>query len=178
MRVAAIALASLLFACTAADENAAANEDGGADVEMNGGGDGSALPESGNPATPPAGTPPVQPPSNGDERPDPSSEVSLRASPLQLDAGETVTLTLSNGTSGRLGYNLCTSALQTASGGEVRTDRVCTLELRTLEPGRSASYPYELPVSLESGSYRLSTGIERLDGGARTTTTSNTFTVQ
>lgn len=178
MRLATIAIASLLAACTQAEDNAASNADGDLNVDMN-------LPapvgspgDPGNGAVPPESSPPAQPPGNGETSPEPSGEISLRASPQQVSSGATVTLTLSNGTRGRLGYNLCTTALQTASGGEVRTDRVCTLELRTLDAGGNATYAYELPTRIEAGRYRFSTGLERMDSSSRTTVTSNTIEVR
>lgn len=177
MRFAALAAAALLCACTAAG-NDAANADGDMNVDMNLPAEVGSPGDPGNGSMPPPGTPPgQQTPTNGGSS-EPSGEIGFTASPERVSAGATVTLTLSNGTSGSLGYNLCTSALQTASGGEVRTDRVCTLELRTLDPGASATYAYELPATLEDGSYRFSTGLERMESGGPTSVTSNTIEVR
>jgi hypothetical protein len=91
-----------------------------------------------------------------------TGDLVLERAPESLRAGETITLTLRNGTSEQVGYNLCTSALERESGGAwapVPTDRMCTMELRTLEPGAEADYPYELPTSLAAGRYRLSAGV-------------------
>lgn len=108
----------------------------------------------------------------------PSGGVALTAAPAQVPPGATMTLTLSNGSPERLGYNLCTSAILTASGSRVPTDRVCTMELRMLEPGRSATYPYQLPANIARGTYRFSTGVERMPSGTRATLTSNEFAVR
>lgn len=108
----------------------------------------------------------------------PSGGVALTTAPVQVPPGGTVILTLSNGSPERLGCNLCTSAILSASGGPVRTDRVCTMELRTLEPGRSETYPYELPANIARGTYRFSASVEQMPSGTRTTLTSNEFSVR
>jgi hypothetical protein len=172
MRIQALALALLLCACGTAQDNAAINAD--ADLAAPGAPIDGAVPTT----PPPTGAPTGEQPLDGRAAPEPSGEIGLRASPEQLSAGGTVTLTLSNGTREQLGYNLCTSALQTAERREVRSDRICTMEIRTLEPGRTASYSYELPGTLGRGSYRLSTGIDRMSSGTRVTVTSNSFRVR
>ena len=110
--------------------------------------------------------------------PTPPGEVTLTAAPPQTSSGSTMVLSLANASAQQIGYNLCTSALQTAAGTAVQTDRVCTMELRTLTPGATATYNYELPANLPAGSYRFSTGVERMQSGDRTTVTSNTFEVR
>lgn len=52
------------------------------------------------------------------------------------------------------------------------------MELRTLQPGQTINYNYELPRNLAGGSYRFSTGIEWMQNGSRTTVTSNRFEVR
>lgn len=162
MRLTAVALASLLFACTVDGDNASNN----AESELNEG------------MAAPGAVPPGQQPVSGEPATAPTGDVSLRASPERVSAGATVTLTLNNGSQGRLGYNLCTSVLQRAAGEEVRTDRVCTMELRILEPGRTATYSYDLPGTLEDGSYRFSASVDRMDDGAPTALTSNAIEVR
>lgn len=159
MRPTAVALASLLFACTVDGENASNNAES---AELNGG----------------LAVPPAQQPPTGEGATVPAGDIGLRASPERVGPGASVTLTLNNGSRGRLGYNLCTSLLQTAAGEEVRSDRVCTMELRILEPGRAATYSYDLPSALEDGSYRFSTSVEPMDDGAPTTFTSNAIEVR
>ena len=114
---------------------------------------------------------------NGDLPPQPSEAISLAVTPPAASAGSAMTLTLSNGSQQAIGYNLCTSQLQTAPGSTVRTDRVCTLELRTLDPGRTTTYSYELPTGLPAGEYRFTTNVERMQTGGQTTVTSNSFQV-
>lgn len=62
------------------------------------------------------------------------------------NAGATMTLTLRNGSKEQIGYNLCTSAIETTSGKNIESGRVCTMEPRTVEPGRSA-IPKNFPGS-------------------------------
>ncbi len=165
MRLAAIALACLLAACTVPAENASTNAEWN-EIAAN-----SAAPAA--PAAPAPGQP-----LGSRAAPQPSGEPNLSASPQQVARAATVTLALANGTSEPLGYNLCTSALLGSAGSPVRTDRVCTMELRTLEPGNTATYPYELPASVGPGSYRFSTSVERMRSGTRTAVTSNEITVR
>ena len=173
-----ILFAVALAACSQQAENA---QNSGLDTNIAAEPTGSAVPgEDGQqPADPPVGdvtTPPQQ--NETDPPAEPTGDVSLSVTPARTSAGSTVTLTLGNESRQAIGYNLCTSALQTASGSAVRTDRVCTMELRTLQPGRSASYSYELPGSLADGRYRFSTGLERMPDGGRLTVTSNSFEVR
>lgn len=114
---------------------------------------------------------------SGDIPPQPTDGISLAATPPAASPGSPMSLTLSNGSQQAIGYNLCTSQLQTVSGSVVRTDRVCTLELRTLEPGRTTTYSYELPTGLPAGQYRFTTDVERMQTGGRTSVTSNAFQV-
>ncbi len=165
MRLAAIALACLLAACTVPAENASPN------AQSNESGADAAAPAA--PAAPIPGQPQGSPTS-----PQPSGEAKLSASPQQVAQAATVTLALANGTTEPLGYNLCTSVLLASDGSPVRGDRVCTMELRTLEPGNTATYPYELPASVGPGSYRFSTSVERMRSGTRTAVTSNEITVR
>lgn len=171
MRYGALPLVALVLACAGQDRNAADNSAAGAQgnasdapagVPVDNGG---TAPPPG-PATPPNGQPPAG-------EPEPTSSVTLSASPESVRAGGTVTLRLANGSRQPVGYNLCTSALQTASGAAVQSDRICTMELRTVAPGQSATYAYELPSSLAPGSYRFSTSIEWMAAGNRTSVTSN-----
>ena len=111
-------------------------------------------------------------------QPEPSEEVTLSVSPEQTTEDSTVTLTLRNGSEEQLGYNLCTSSLQTAAGCEVPTGRVCTMELRTLEPGRTATYRYELPVNVAQGSYRFAAQVTWMKSNRTSRVRSNPFEVQ
>lgn len=149
------------FGTTGANNTAVAPANGAA---------GNAAASPGEPAAP-------QQPGNGVQAPEPSGQVALSAAPARTTGGSTMTLTLTNGSSGQIGYNLCTSALQTSAGRPVPTSRVCTMELRTLEPGRRADYRYELPVNMPDGSYRFVTQVEWMESGRRSSVQSNSFEV-
>lgn len=110
----------------------------------------------------------------------PPADLVLRVAPATVEPGDSVTLVLVNESSGAIGYNLCTSALQRQSGGEwqrVASERVCTLELRTLEPGNEDDYTLTLPEDLAAGEYRFITSIERMATGDRVGLTSEPIQV-
>lgn len=119
---------------------------------------------------------PLPPPPGGPLPP--IGAVTLTAALPVTTAGSTMVLTLANGSQQTIGYNLCTSSLETASGAPVPTGLVCTMELRTLQPGGTASFNYPLPANLADGRYRFSTNVERMPAGDRGTVTSNTFDVR
>lgn len=94
--------------------------------------------------------------------------------------GGTIRLALDNGSTDPIGYNLCTSGLQRRSGSEwtpVETGEVCTMELRTLNPGHDATFEKSLPSGLEAGEYRYVTGIEKPVGGERISVATEPFRV-
>jgi hypothetical protein len=108
------------------------------------------------------------------------SGVSLGVTPDRVVAGDSVTLLLSNGTPSGIGYNLCTSALERRSGSgwqALASDRICTMELRTLASGEQVRYPMDLPTGLAPGEYRFHTTIELLDGGGRSEVRSESFRI-
>ena len=169
MKLQSLALVSLLAACAASNENnqAPAQSNQPADIPIEG--------RSESPTAPAA-------PSPGQPAPDwsapvPTGSVSLSAAPPRAAAGSTMTLTLHNGSSRTIGYNLCTSGLQTSAGAPVRSDRVCTMELRMLGPAARASDPWELPDDLAAGRYRFTTTIEWMDSKLRSNVDSNSFEV-
>lgn len=104
-----------------------------------------------------------------------TSPIRLGAEPV---APDTIRLTLDNGTTSPIGYNLCASGLQQRSGSNwepYHTDDVCTMELRTLNPGADATYEKRLPANLPGGEYRYVTSVESPLGGSQVTLDSNTF---
>ncbi len=108
------------------------------------------------------------------------SGVTLSVEPTSVSAGASVTLVLRNGSASPVGYNLCTSGLQRSEGGAwapVASDRVCTMELRTLAAGEEARYPLGLPGGLEAGEYRFLTSLDRMDAAGPDSVTSETFRV-
>jgi hypothetical protein len=132
---------------------------------------------SGNSAVPAPERDGKAPPAN-DEHGEPAGGVELSASPKETKTKSSVTLTLRNGSAHDVGYNLCTSALETAAGREVPTSRVCTMELRTLEPGSTTTSSYQLPVNMLEGSYRFATQVHSMESGSVATVRSNAFTVR
>lgn len=192
MRVFGFALAALLASCTINEDgsatNAAINADASsadasnaANVGTAGNAVDPATPGPAAPGAPPGGSPAGSEPQSSTPvppAPPPAGGVTLTAAPSRTSPGATVTLTLTNGSRQLIGYNLCTSALETAAGRPVPNDRVCTMELRTLDPGRSATYAYELPASIASGNYRFSASAERMGAGTRTVARSNSFQVR
>lgn len=104
----------------------------------------------------------------------------LRVEPGTPSAGDTVTLVLDNRSPHSVGYNLCTSVLERSSGAgrqAVPSDRVCTMELRTLEPGQRARYSMEVPEGLAPGEYVYLANVEVLDTGERRAVRSEPFRV-
>ena len=102
-----------------------------------------------------------------------SADVTLSAA----RSGQQVLLTLRNGSATPVSYNLCSSRLQRAPGWEpVETDEVCTMELRTLQPGGSATFEKTLPSDLRPGEYRYMTNVDA--DGKRSVLTSNPFRVE
>jgi len=109
----------------------------------------------------------------------PDQEVFLEAQPTAVSPGETVTLTLSNRTPWPVGYNLCTSSLERESAGAwepVPEDRMCTMELRMLDPGERSALDLQLPPDLQPATYRYTANIE--DRGSMETVSSTHFQVR
>lgn len=183
MRLHAMTSLSLLLCACGGDAGNGADSFGATDANEavlapadDAAGDAGAPP--GEPAAPPPGAAagPRQP-GNGAQLPEPSGQVTLSAAPARTTGGSTMTLTLTNSSSEQIGYNLCTSTLQTSAGRPVPTSRVCTMELRTLAAGRSTDYRYELPVNMPDGSYRFVTRVEWMESGRRSSVQSNSFEV-
>jgi hypothetical protein len=75
-------------------------------------------------------------------------------------------LRLRNDSNRTLGYNLCTSNVERRNGQSwqaVASQRICTMELRTLPPGKEARYSLTLE-QLAPGEYRVTTRVEGLPG--------------
>lgn len=110
----------------------------------------------------------------------PVSSVRLLVQPASVSAGGTATLVLANGSSADVGYNLCTSGLERRQGdawSPVPSDRVCTMELRSLAPGAEARYELELPGALPAGEYRALTSVEVQSRNEMLAVTSDPFRV-
>jgi hypothetical protein len=81
----------------------------------------------------------------------------------------------------RLGYNLCTAHLERRVADDweaVPSDRICTMELRILEPDSSARYEYGLPAGLAPGEYRAVTVVHMLETDDRLEVASLPFRVE
>lgn len=113
--------------------------------------------------------------------PDGAGDVRLSVEPESLSAGDSITLELSNGSAEPVAYNLCTSELERLSDGEwqaVPSDRVCTMELRSLPGAQRVRYELDLPSDLPAGEYRYRTRVARLDAGEGRMLRSGTFRVE
>ncbi len=105
--------------------------------------------------------------------------IRLQARVNPADPG-TMILTLENGSSQSVGYNLCTSSIERMDGTSwtrVEEDRACTMELRMLEPGGTDQFTVSLPPGAEPGEYRYTTSVNRDDTGNALTVSSNTFRI-
>ena len=112
--------------------------------------------------------------------PETPSGATLQVAPEQVAPGDTVVLTLLNGASQTIGYNLCTSTLERRVGDEwepVELGRACTMELRTMEPGGEADYRMALPTDLAAGEYRFMATVEMMEVGMTEAARSGGFSV-
>ncbi len=95
------------------------------------------------------------------------------------DPGSMV-LTLENGSTGSIGYNLCTSSIERLDGSRwtrVEEDRACTMELRMLAPGGTDQFTVGLPAGAPPGEYRYTTSVNRDDRDDSVTVSSNSFRI-
>lgn len=72
-------------------------------------------------------------------------------------------LTLHNQSTEPMGYNLCTSVLEQRRGSSwspAGPSAICTMELRTLAPGETATFEKTLPQDFDPGAYRYITNVE------------------
>jgi hypothetical protein len=118
--------------------------------------------------------------STGMQSDDPAVDVHFTVRPTTSAAGDSIVLTLHNGTDGQIGYNLCASSLTRRTGDSwmaVPSDVVCTMELRLLEGGQSANYRTAVPRGLSPGEYRYHTSIEVMQTNERHAISSSRFTV-
>lgn len=100
----------------------------------------------------------------------------------QYRAGDTMMITLRNGSPDRIGYNLCPVALERRVNAEwqespQRLAEVCTLELRILDPGGSDTYQHTVPRGLTPGEYRVRTAVEAPLGDAQIGIASQPFQI-
>src|SRR5690606_15095996 len=97
---------------------------------------------------------------SAEPQPPQDNPVELLITPEIPAVGQEAVLTLRNGSTAPVGYNLCTSTLMRHNGSEwepVPSDRVCTMELRVLAPGEEDQFTVAMPAELAPGSYRFET---------------------
>jgi hypothetical protein len=93
--------------------------------------------------------------------PQKSADITLSA---EKRGSANVMLTLRNASDTAILYNLCPSQLQRRTSGgweNVPTDEMCTMELRELRPGASATFEKTLPSSAGPGDYRYQTRVHK-----------------
>jgi hypothetical protein len=109
------------------------------------------------------------------------SGAALRAEAEAFVSGGGVRLVLENGSGEPLGYNLCVHALEgrVGSGWSPLPDtRICTMELRLLQAGGSASFDAILPGDLSAGEYRFRVAVHFMETGRMRDLASAPFTVE
>ena len=109
-----------------------------------------------------------------------SPAIQLATEPSSAAPGDTLTLILTNASQEAIGYNLCSSGLERRQGTDwqvVPSNRVCTMELRVLEPGDQATFPVDVPDTLSTGEYRFTTSVDLFDSGGREGLASEAFSV-
>lgn len=109
--------------------------------------------------------------------------IRLSVSPRTASTSDTLHLSLTNFSLTSAGYNLCHVGLQRRVGDAwVRStwgsDRVCTMELRGLRPGQSATGRVALDGSVLPGTYRIVTSLEWPLGGGQRQVFSEQFSVR
>jgi hypothetical protein len=120
------------------------------------------------------------PPAAFEAEPDASELLSTERQ--SYSAGDTAVIVLTNTIDEQIGYNLCVSALERRVDGEWRIadhqeDRVCTMELRILDPGATATYAFRLDSRLTAGRYRFKTALEMMESGVRVDHATGSFSL-
>jgi len=111
-----------------------------------------------------------------------ASAVVLTVDRAQYRTGDPLVLTLRNATTQTVGYNLCGAGLDRRVGSEWREVQpglaeVCTMELRTLAPGASATHRHTVPGGVSAGEYRVRSAVESPLGGSWVPVRSTGFTI-
>lgn len=173
-RLTAASSALLLLACTATGPGDPGNSSGTGDDGGSAENGSAPMPPSGRAES--SGSPAA--PGGSAHSPARPAAVSLAVSPTQVAPGGTVMLTLNNASDHKLGYNLCTSTIETGSGVPVTTDKICTMELRIVDPGKTAEFGYALPQTLGAGTYRFAAQVTHMPGDKSSLVRSNDFRVR
>jgi hypothetical protein len=109
-----------------------------------------------------------------------AADVRLHVQPRPAAPGDSLVLVLENASAEPIGYNLCASGLEQRAGDAwraVREERVCTMELRMLEPGQQARFAFLPPPGLAPGEYRAVTAIERQGAAGLESLASTPFSI-
>jgi hypothetical protein len=93
------------------------------------------------------------------------ADAELRVDRDPIAPGAQFTLSLANRSGSQIGYNLCVAALDRRVGGDWQSSphpltEVCTMELRLLEPGATATFQHTMPAAAPAGEYRIRTAVE------------------
>lgn len=107
--------------------------------------------------------------------------VTLVVEPAQVAPGDSVTLRLTTTLGDSVGYNLCSSTLQRRLVNDwqpVPSDRICTMELRTLAPGDTARFTVRLSDGLDPGEYRYHLRVLKAQTDAMRDVSSGVFRVE
>lgn len=112
---------------------------------------------------------------------EPTQDLTLAVEQQAVESGATVDLVLRNASNAPAGYNLCTSSLERRTDVDwepVSSNRVCTMELNTLEPGAEARYTFDLPSVMIPGQYRFVTSVQNMETDERSDIRSDPFSVE
>jgi hypothetical protein len=114
--------------------------------------------------------------------PDPV-DVAYQADRHAYTPQDSIATTLVNTSNADVGYNLCTSTLESRSGGgwtrvERTPEHPCALVLFVLAAGESAAWREPATAVPGPGTYRLRTGIETPVSGRRIDVVTEPFTVR
>lgn len=98
-------------------------------------------------------------------------------------AGGEVTMRITSQSSDTLGYNPCSNRSVERQQGErwvvhPEPDRVCTMEIRFLLPGQTATARTNLPADLGAGTYRIALTLRPENGSAPVRAVSPEFSVE
>lgn len=106
-----------------------------------------------------------------------AKQVTLSA---EQKSANVVHLRLTNGSDSPIGYNLCASALerQDDTWTQMPSDIMCTMELRTLSSGATATYEREIREAITPGTYRFRTSVESPLGTGMIGVVSNPISLQ
>lgn len=108
-------------------------------------------------------------------------DVALIVEPARVAPGDSVTVQLTTTLGDGIGFNLCSSTLERRLANDwqaVPSDRICTMELRTLVPGDTARFTFHLSDGLAPGEYRYHIRVVRSPTDEMRDVSSEPFRVQ